>query len=318
MKRLTALLLTAFAAVLVFSCAPKPGTIAKPEPVPAAKPVTIATMIDSEGAILGKMMVKLLEAKGIPVVDRTEFGTPEVLRKALESGEVDLVLDYTGSGQYYHEGNDPATWSDPVKGYEMTKKLDAEKNDLHWLTPANANNTESLAVTRAFSSLTGIRDMPGFAAYVNQGKPVKLICSQTFADNTLGLVGLEQAYGFKLKKDQLIILSSGNTAEMLKALSEGISGVNVSLVYGTDGALDTMQLLVLDDPKHVPPVYLPTPVLRGNKLKEFPAIPETLKPVFESLTLETLQSLNAEVAYKGRNAEEVAVEYLVNKGFAGK
>jgi osmoprotectant transport system substrate-binding protein len=318
MKRLPLLLLTASAVLLLLSCTPKSGTASKADPAPAAKPVTIATMIDSEGAILGTMMVKLLEAKGIPVVDRTEFGTPEVLRKALESGEVDLVLDYTGSGQYYHEGNDPAIWSDPVKGYEMTKKLDAEKKDLHWLTPANANNTESLAVTRAFAKLTGVQDMPSFAAYVNKGEPVKLICSQAFADNQLGLVGLEQAYGFKLKKDQLIILASGNTAEMLKALSEGISGVNVSLVYGTDGALDTMQLLVLDDPKHVPPVYLPTPVLRGARLKEYPAIPEILKPVFDSLTLETLQSLNAEVAYKGRNAAEVAAEYLVKKGFASK
>lgn len=108
MKRLPLLLLTASAVLLIFSCTPKDGTASKAEPAPAAKPVTIATMIDSEGAILGTMMVKLLEAKGIPVVDRTEFGTPEVLRKALESGEVDLVLDYTGSGQYYHEGNDPA------------------------------------------------------------------------------------------------------------------------------------------------------------------------------------------------------------------
>jgi hypothetical protein len=32
-----------------------------------------------------------------------------------------------------------------------------------------------------------------------------------------------------------VLLSSGNTAEMLKALAEGTNDVNVSLVYGTDG-----------------------------------------------------------------------------------
>jgi len=280
-----------------------------------AKPVVVASMIDSEGAILGKMMVLMLESNKIPVEDRTEFGTPDVLRKALEAGEVHLVLDYTGSGQYYHEGGDPLVWSDPVKGYEMTKKLDAEKFDLHWLTPANANNTESLAVSKAFALATGVKDMTTFAAYVNSGAKVKLICSQSFADNTLGLIGLETAYGFKLKKDQLILLSSGNTAEMLKALAEGINDVNVSLVYGTDGAIDQLKLLVLDDPKHVPPVYLPSPVLSGSKLKEFPKIPEILKPVFDSLTLEILQGLNARVSYLGENAETVAREYLVGKGF---
>ena len=307
MKRTAYLLMAALAALATLSCA-----------LPAGKPVVVASMIDSEGAILGKMMVKMLEANGIPVQDRTEFGTPDILRKALESGEVDLVLDYTGSGQYYHEGNDPSIWNDPARGYEKTRSLDAEKNDLHWLTPANANNTESLAVTRAFADATGVRDMAAFAAYVNAGSPVMLICAQSFADNPLGLAGLEEAYGFKLRKDQLILLSSGNTAEMLKALAEGINGVNVSLVYGTDGALDVLKLLVLDDPKHVPPVYLPSPVLRGDRLRQFPRIPAILEPLFKSLSLETLQALNAQVAYQGRDAGEVAAEYLTRMGFTGK
>lgn len=286
---------------------------------PAAKdPVTVASMIDSEGAILGKSIVFLLEAKGIPVVDKTEFGTPDILRKALEAGEVQLVVDYTGSGQYYHEGNDPAIWNDPATGYEMTRKLDAEKKDLHWLKPAPANNTESLAVTRAFAEKTGIKDMAGLAAYVNSGGTVKLICAQSFADNPLGLIGLEQAYGFKLKPEQLVLLSSGNTAEMLKALAEGTNGVNVSLVYGTDGALDVMKLLVLEDPKHVPPVYQPAAVVTGARLKAYPAIPGILEPFFAGLGLETLQKLNAQVAYEGKDAKEVARAYLLEAGLLQK
>lgn len=285
---------------------------------PAKESVAVASMIDSEGAILGKMIVLLLKEAKIPVVDKTEFGTPDILRKALEAGEVQLVVDYTGSGQYYHEGNDPAIWSDPVAGYETTKRLDAERKDLHWLSPAPANNTESLAVTRAFAEATGVRDLPAFAAYVNGGGKVKLICAQSFADNPLGLIGLEKAYGFKLAKEQLVLLSTGNTAEMLKALAEGTDGVNVSLVYGTDGALEAMKLLVLEDPKHVPPVYLPAPVLAGKSLKAHPAIPALLKPAFDGLDLATLQGLNAKVAFEGRQAEEVAREYLVAKGLLGK
>ena len=311
MKRTPIMLFLVAAALAAFSL----GSCAKGT---EAKPVVVASMIDSEGAILGKMMVLMLERDGIPVEDRTEFGTPDILRKALEAGEVNLVLDYTGSGQYYHEGGDPAVWTDPVRGYEETRRLDAEGNDLHWLTPANANNTESLAVTRAFAAATGVKDMPSFASYVNGGGQVKLICSHAFADNPLGLIGLEEAYGFKLGKDQLIILAGGNTAEMLKAVSEGINGVNVSLVYGTDGALDQMKLLVLDDPKHVPPVYLPAPVLSGAMLKAYPAIPGILEPVFESLSLEILQGLNARVAYLGEDAGSVAREYLETRGLLGK
>jgi osmoprotectant transport system substrate-binding protein len=281
----------------------------------AQEPVTVASFIDSEGAILGKMIVQLLEANKIPVLDKTEFGTPDVLRKALEAGELDLVVDYTGSGQFYHEGQDPAGWTDPQTGYELTRKLDKEKNDLLWLTPAPANNTEMLAVKRDFAAKNGLKDMNDFARYVNSGAPVKLICAAGFAENPLGLLGYEKAYGFKLREDQLIILSSGNTAEMLKALVDGTNKVNVSLVYGTDGALDQMKLAVLADPQSIPPVYLPTPVIRGPVLKRYPKIESLLKPVFESLSMETLQSLNARVAYEGREARAVAREYLVSKGF---
>jgi osmoprotectant transport system substrate-binding protein len=266
----------------------------------AKEPVTVASFIDTEGALLGKMLVLLLESKRIPVNDKTEFGTPDVLRKALEAGELDLVVDYTGSGQFYHEGQDPAIWTDPRKGYEMTRKLDKEKNNLVWLTPAKANNTEMLAVKRDFAKENGLKDMNDLARFVNSGQKVKLICAAGFAENPLGLLGYEQAYGFKLREDQLIILSSGNTTEMIKALVDGTNGVNVSLVYGTDGALDEMNLVVLKDPQNVPPVYLPAPVIRGKVLEAYPAIEALLKPMFESLDLETLQKLNARVAFKGR------------------
>jgi osmoprotectant transport system substrate-binding protein len=280
----------------------------------AKAPVTVASFIDTEGALLGKMLVLLLESKKIPVNDKTEFGTPDVLRKALEAGELDLVIDYTGSGQFYHEGQDPAVWTDPQKGYEMTRKLDKEKNDLIWLTPAKANNTEMLAVKRDFAEKNDLKDMHDFARYVNSGQKVKLICAAGFSENPLGLLGYEKAYGFKLREDQLIILSSGNTTEMIKALADGTNGVNVSLVYGTDGALDQMNLVVLKDPLNVPPVYLPAPVIRGKVLQAYPQIESLLKPVFESLDLETLQKLNAKVAFEGQEARAVAKEYLISKG----
>lgn len=64
-----------------------------------------------------------------------------------------------------------------------------------------------------------------------------------------------------------------------------------------------------------PPVYLPAPVIRGEVLKVYPEIEETLKPFFESLTLEVLQKLNSQVAYDGRDAAVVADEYLKANGF---
>lgn len=281
------------------------------------EPVAVATMLDSEGSVLGRMILSLLEQNGIKTEDKVNFGTPDILRQALENGEVDLVVDYTGSGQYYHpeDATDPTVWQDPIKGYEFTAKLDKEKKNIHWLTPAPANNTEMIAIKREFAAENGITSMVDLTNYINSGKPFKLICASSFAENPMGLLGYEEAYGFKLKDDQLILLSSGNTAEMLKALYEGTDGVNASLVYGTDGALEKMNLVVVEDPEQVPPVYLPAPVVRGEVLEQYPEIQEILKPLFESLTLEVLQKLNAKVAYDGEDAKAVAEAYLRDNGF---
>ncbi len=288
------------ALALIASCGPKSPS----------NPVTVATMVDSEGAVLGKAMILLMEAKRVPVADKVGFGTPDVLRKALVAGEIDLVVDYTGSGQYYHDDLAPEVFNDPVRGYESIRDADRKRHDLVWLTPARANNTEALAVLRSFAEISGVKDMRSLAAYVNAGKPVKLICAVGFAENPLGLPGFEDAYGFKLRKDQLILLESGNTAQMLKALVDGTDGVNVSLVYGTDGALDKMNVLVLEDPENVPPVYLPTPIVRGAVLERYPVLKDLFTPLFQSLDLVTLQKLNARVAFEGEDPREVAHSYL--------
>lgn len=309
MKKLKSIIIVCLSLILFSAC-----TTSETE---AKKPVTIATMLDSEGSVLGQIMLQVLNANGIETVDRINFGTPDILRAALENGEVDLVVDYTGSGQYYHpeDATDTSIWNDPIKGYEFTAELDYEKNNIVWLTPSPANNTESIAVRREFSETNNITDMVQLASYINAGNEFKLIAASSFVENPMGLLGYEEAYGFKLTNDQIIALSSGNTAEMLKALAEKTNGVNASLVYGTDGALDKLDLIVLDDPKHIPPVYLPAPVIRKEVLDMYPEIEMLLKPIFESLTLEVLQNLNAQVAYDGKDASDVAKTYLEENNF---
>lgn len=280
-------------------------------------PVTVATMIDSEGAVLGNVLLLLLEENGFEAVDKVGLGTPDILRKALMAAEVDLVIDYTGSGQYYGAVAEPSVWSDPTLGYEATRDFDKETNNLVWLTPAQANNTEMLAVKKSFADENGLKTMADFATYVNDGNAVKLICSSSFAENTLGLLGYQETYGFELTADNLIVLSHGNTAEMLKALNDGTNDVNVSLVYGTDGSLAEMDMVILEDPENVPPVYLPTPIIRGELTEEYPELNDIFTETFESLDVETLQMLNAKVAFSGEDAREVAKTYLEEKGLLG-
>lgn len=284
---------------------------------PAGGPVVkVGSLLDSEGTLLGSMVIRMLEANGIKTEDKTKLGTPEVVRAALLAGEIDATIDYTGSGQYYHEGEegDPK-WKDAEQAYEAIRRLDKEKNDLVWLTPAPANNSEFIATTEALAKAESIATMDDFARYVNAGGKVKLIAAQSFIDNPLGLLGYEAAYGFKLTDDQLVALSTGNTAEMLSALAKGTDGVNFSLAYGTDGQLRELNLVIITDTKNVPPVYEPAPVFRGAILAAYPAIGDILRPVFLSLDQAKLQELNARIAFGGEDPRAVATSFLEANGF---
>jgi osmoprotectant transport system substrate-binding protein len=278
-------------------------------------PITVASLIDSEGTILGNMIITILNENGFDTVDKLKIGTPDIQRQAIISDEVDIIIDYTGSGQYYGAVADKSVWSDSQKGYEATRDFDLSENNLYWLSPAPANNTEMIALNKEFATSNDIANMYDFAAYVNGGGQVKLICSASFAENELGLLGYEEAYGFKLEKSQLIILNHGNTSEMLKALYAGTDGVNASLVYGTDGSLDNMNMIAVDDPIGVPPVYLPAPVVRGEIIETYPEIEGMFTKVFDTLTKEVLQTLNAKVAFGGEDPKTVAEDYLRDNGF---
>jgi osmoprotectant transport system substrate-binding protein len=276
--------------------------------------VRVGSLLDSEGVVLGSMIIQMLEANGIKTVDKTKFGTPDVVRKALLAGDLDASIDYTGSGQFYVGPEDSDLWTDPELGYEQIKAEDA-KNGLMWLTPSPANNGEALAVTGEFAEENSLETMEDLAAYVNGGGEIVLIGDQAWMDSPTGLKAFEAAYGFTLTGDQKIGLSNGVTTQFIEAIVNGTDNANVAEVYATDGGLAEQGLVVPTDSKKVPPVYAPTPVFREEIIAAYPEIEDILAPVFESLTVEILQNLNRQVAFDGKSGSVVAREYLTENGF---
>jgi osmoprotectant transport system substrate-binding protein len=186
---------------------------------------------------------------------------------------------------------------------------------LIWLAPAPANNTWVIAVRRDLAARTGLKTVSDFARYVNGGGRVYLAASAEFVESPSALPAFEAAYGFRLRDRQLLTLSGGNTAATLRAAAEGMSGVNAAMAYGTDGAIAALGLVALADDKGAEIVYAPAPVVREPVLAAYRQIPALLDPVFNSLTLTTLQQLNARIAVDGEDPREVATGYLRSHGF---
>ncbi|KAF0208772.1 MAG: osmoprotectant transport system substrate-binding [Actinobacteria bacterium] len=304
-------LLLTFAMVGCGTAKTSPGTDKK------LGPVTVGSKIDTEGGVLGQIMIAALKNGGFEVVDRTKTGQTDVVRKALTSSEIDIYPEYTGTAltQFFPGAAVEAGVSkDAQASYDLVKTRDAA-NGIVWLERAPANNTWAIAIPKALSDSEGIKTLADWAAYINKGGAVKLVASQEFIDRAEdGVPAIEKAYGFKLKSAQLIVLAGGDTAQTEAAAAQGTNGANASMAYGTDGNLSALGLVVLEDPKSIWPVYEPAPTVRAEVLTKYPEIATILDPIFKGLTLATLQELNGKVSVDGAAPATVATDYLKSKG----
>lgn len=284
-------------------------------PLMAAEPVKVGSKIDTEGALLGNMILQVLESHGVKTVNKVQLGTTPVVRGAITSGELDIYPEYTGNGAFFFKDeNDPA-WKNAQQGYDKVKQLDAEKNQLVWLTPAPANNTWTIAIRQDVAQQHQLTSLADLSAYLKKGGVFKLAASAEFIERQDALPAFEKAYDFNLTDDQLLSLAGGDTAVTIKAAAQQTSGVNAAMAYGTDGPVAALGLQTLTDPKGVQPIYAPTPVVRASVLKAQPQMAQWLQPVFASLDEKTLQKLNASIAVEGLDAKKVAADYLKAKGF---
>jgi osmoprotectant transport system substrate-binding protein len=277
--------------------------------------VVVSSKIDTEGGVLGNIILLALQNSGIEVEDRIQLGGTPVVRQAITAGEIDIYPEYTGNAAFFFNKADDPLWKDAAKAYEEAKKLDYDANKIVWLTPSPANNTWAIALRKDVAEKAGVKSLSDFGAWVAKGGEVKLAGSAEFVNSASALPSFQTTYGFKLTPEQLIVLSGGDTAATIKAAADQTNGANAAMVYGTDGAIAPSGLVVLDDDKAVQPVYQPTAIVREEVLKANPAIADTLKPIFESLDLVTLQDLNARVQIGGEPAKAVAEDYLKTKGF---
>ena len=341
MSRFGSLLLTRRqfgAAALAGLGAPTAGAAKQPpaakspnaaNPVPAAKPVPainpagsgnpvrIGSKPDTEGMLLGNIILKVLEHAQVPVESRIGIGPTRIVRAALLAGAVDLYPEYTGNGAFFFHRETDAAWRDQAAGYALVKQLDEQQNKLLWLPAAPADNAWAIAVRADVAASSRLQTMSDFARWVNGGATVKLAASAEFVESPAALPAFQTTYGFKLSSEQILMLVGGNTAATIRAAAENLSGVNAAMAYGTDGALSVLRLTVLQDDRHAQIFFAPAPVVRASVAAAYPMIATSLAPVFAALDGATLRRLNAQIAVDGDDPAMTATGWLESTGLLG-
>ena len=270
---------------------------------PGAQPVRIGAKDFAEQFILGEMMAQIIEDRTDSRVDRRfNLGGTMICHGALIRGEIDVYAEYTGTA--LTAVLDEEVITDPGEALAFVRDAYEDRWGAAWLEPFGINNTYAITVRRAEAEARGwtaISDLADAASDLRAG------FTPEFAERPDGYPGLSEAYGFRFGA-----VRDMDAALMYQAVAR--DEVDVVSAFATDGRIPAFDLLPLEDDRQFFPPYHAAPVARGELLEERPELREALSLLADRLDDGTMQRLNYEVDEEGRDAFDVARDFLVAQG----
>lgn len=271
----------------------------------AEKPlIRLGARVFTEQTLLAEITAQYLRGKGYDAQITGGLGS-NLARSAQESGQLDLLWEYTGVSLVSY--NHITEKLDSAQSYARVKELDAKKG-LTWLTPSKFSNTYALAlpekIAQQYPQINTISQLN--TVLQAEADEHHLVALDTeFANRSDGLDGMVELYGMNLTRENIRQMDAGL---VYTALRNG--QVFAGLVYTTDGRLSAFKLKLLEDDKQYFPDYTAAPVVRQTTLDANPQLAAQLKPLAELFDDETMRRLNARVDVNHESPSAVAADFL--------
>lgn len=297
-----------FAVVGVVAAAVLLGTAPARAQQPAGEPVRVGGKNFTEQLILSSMTTQYLRAKGINTEVTSGLGST-LMRQALESGQLDVVWDYTGTALIVF--NKVEEKLDAAQSYARVKQLDAARG-LIWLDASRVNNTYALAMPKERAE-PGLTTLSAYAAKLREkaadDKARPFAVDMEFAARPDGLEPLKAAYQLPLGRKDVIQLDPGLVYTALKN-----NQVDLGLVYTTDGRVKGFDLVLLEDDLHFFPPYNAVPVVRKAVLDKRPELAGLLNALSAQLDNAAMTDMNYQVDIGQQPVDKVAGDFLRSHG----
>jgi osmoprotectant transport system substrate-binding protein len=255
----------------------------------------------TEQHILTQIYGQVLQNAGYKVTYQT-VASRELADPALFSGKLDMLIEYAGSMLIYLKG-EPSSDADKVLS-ELKTKLEAQK--VTALDQAPMADQNALTVTQATASkynLKTISDVAKVSPQLVFGGPPEC------RERDTCYKGLQKVYNVKFKSFE----SLNQGAIKYRALLN--NQIQVALSFTTDGIIAKENLLLLQDDKGLFPADHALPVVRDDYLgKAGDEFKSLVNKVSAAVTTEEITKLNAQVDIDTKDADEVATQWLKDKG----
>ena len=267
------------------------------------KAINIATKPMTEGYILGQMLTELIEQDTdlkVNITNGVGGGTSNI-HPAIVKGEFDLYPEYTGTSWeavLKKEGSyDESQFDELQKEYK-------EKYNLEYVNLYGFNNTYGLAVNKDIAEKYNLKTYSDLAAVSNN---LIFGAEYDFFEREDGYKELQKIYNVDFKKK--IDMDIGLKYQAMKDKK-----IDVMIIFTTDGQLAISDVVVLEDDKKMYPSYRAGTVVRSEILSKYPELKPVLEKLNNILDDKTMADLNYQVESEGKKPEDVAREYLQEKG----
>ncbi len=258
----------------------------------------------TEQSILGEMYAALIEKNtNLKVERRFWLGGTQVVHQAILRGDIDMYPEYTGTA--YQVILKQHRLNSPRAVYDYVRRAYSRDFHLQWLEPIGFNNTYALTMQQDRARRLGISTISDLAEK-SDGLSVGL--DPEFLERPDGWPGLQRAYNLKFaaRPRQL------DPGIVYRAVANG--DVDVVDTYSTDGRIPAFKLTILRDDRRFFPPYYAAPVVRNEVLKEHPELEQVLNKLAGQISETEMQRLNYQVDQQGKQAKDVAAEFLKRKG----
>jgi osmoprotectant transport system permease protein len=268
-----------------------------------AADLTVGSKNFSESRLLAELFAQLIESQTeLTVERRLNLAGTAICFGALQSGDLDLYPEYTGTGLVTLLGL-PAGGT-PAEVLRTVRREFRARYDMVWLAPLGFENSYELAVPRAVAErhqLGTISDLVAVAPRLDAA------FGYEFAEREDGLVGLRRTYG----------LNPGSVVGMQQTLKYDAAGkgrIDLLDVYTTDGLILVHDLVVLEDDRGVFPPYAAAPLVRGETLRRHPQVAAALQQIAGLLDEATMRELNRRAEVDQEPVASVARSFLQATG----
>ena len=257
----------------------------------------------TEQVLLGELLAQEVEASGEKVDRRFYLAGSYIAHQAFVAGRIDAYVEYTGTAltSILKQPLD----HDPDRVFATVQRTYRDRYQVAALPSLGFENTFAMVVRQPDAERLQLADLTDLQRAAPR---MRLGVGYEFEERPDGLRGMQEMYGLRFAGEPRVM----DLGLLYRALGNG----QIDVVSGnsTDGAIQALNLRVLQDDRQYFPPYQAVPLVRLDALKAHPALQAVFQRLAGKVSQREMQAMNHAVEGEHRDPADVIRQFRLRKG----